>query len=47
MILIKENIMHKSLIDDVCANVGNINYKIFVLDAYWSDHDIISLVLDL
>ena len=30
----KTNSMHKSLIDHVWANLGNINYKIFVLDAY-------------
>ena len=43
----KTNSMHKSLIEHVWANLGNIKYKIFVLDAYWSNHDIISLVLDL
>ena len=43
----KTNIMHKLFINHVWSNVTNIQYRIFILDTYWSDHDTISLVLQL
>ena len=44
--LVNKNIQTpSSLINHVWSNITS-NYKIFILDAYWIDHDMISLILN-
>ena len=43
-LLSKKSQTPSSLIDHVWSNITS-NYKIFILDAYWTDHDTICLIL--
>jgi exonuclease III len=46
-LLDKINHVQNPLIDHVWSNVPIAQYKVFILDTYWSDHDTICLVLEL
>jgi exonuclease III len=47
LLLDKVNHVQKTLIDHVWSNVPNVQSKLFFLDAYWTDHDTICLLLEL
>jgi exonuclease III len=46
-LLDKINHVQNTLIDHVWSNVPISQYNLFILDTYWSDHDTISIVLEL
>jgi exonuclease III len=39
--------LQKPLIDHIWSSIANLQYKIFILDTYWTDHDTLCLVLEL
>jgi hypothetical protein len=46
-LLQKVNHEQKTLIDHVWSNVPNVQSNIFLLDAYWTEHDTICLLLEI
>ena len=46
ILLDKEKIQSKLLIDHVWSNIPIQNFKTFILDAYWTDHDAIYVVIN-
>ena len=46
ILLDKEIFLSKSLIDHVWSNIPIQNFKTFILDPYWTGHDVIYAVLN-
>jgi hypothetical protein len=46
-LLQKENHVQKTRIHHLWSNVPKEQSKVFFLDAYWTDHDIICLLLEI